>query len=96
MLTWITFAAVQVVVLVMGGAVLLRAVQGRRVAGLPILAGAGALLVLLNAAWFWTDGPAGGSLIPMRGGAAGAWLSLLTGIEIALIGVVALVLTRRT
>lgn len=95
-MTWITFAAVQVVVLVMGGVVLLRAVQGRRVAGLPILAGAGTLLVLLNAAWLWTGGPAGGSPIPMRGGAVGARLSLLTGVEIALIGAVALLLTRRS
>lgn len=96
MLTWIAFAIVQVVILGMGGVVLLRAARGRRVPSLPILASAGALLVLLNAAWFWTDGPAGGSPIPMRGGVVGARLSMLTGIEIALIGAVALLLARRT
>lgn len=91
-LTWLAFGAIQAVVLVMGGVFVYRAPRAERVVGgASIFVVAGLLLVLLNAAWFWTGGPAGESLIPMRGGVLGAGLSLVTGAEVALIGVLALV-----
>lgn len=96
-LTWAAFAVVQTLVIAMGAAFLHRARQDQGVAGrATLLVAAGALLVLVNAWWFATGGSGGESSVPMRGGTLGAWLSIVTGVEIALLGVAAHWLSRRT
>lgn len=89
-LTWAAFGVTQIILAVMGAAFLYRARRDGGVAGkTSILVAAGGLLVLANAWWFATGGPDGESFIPMRGGALGAWLSIVTGAEVAVLGLVA-------
>ena len=78
---------VQVILLALGLVVLYGVRQDKGVgATAAIMAAAGGLLILANVWWFTTWGTAGDSLLPMRGGALGAWLSIVTGAELALLG----------
>jgi hypothetical protein len=68
LLTWITFAVVQLILVVFAGFYTWRRPVDRgRWLGVFLIVGAMVLLVL-NAAWVLTGGPEGVSAIPMRGG----------------------------
>ena len=96
-LAWATFGVTQVILLTIGGYALYRARSVGKFAGKAwILVVAGALLVLANLWWFATEGPQGASFIPMRGGVLGAWLSIVTGVEVVLLGAAIGWLSRRS
>lgn len=89
-MAWATFGVIQLIVVTTGALILYRVRSVDGLAGkASIMVAAGGLLVLANVGWFATGGPHGDSFIPMRGGVLGAWLSIATGVEVALLGAAA-------
>lgn len=92
-ITWLTFGVTQLL-LVIFVLVELRHPPREPKLGMIMIA-VGGLLAAANLSWVITDGPAGGSPIPMRGGVLGFWLSVVTAAEVVAFGGFILARSRR-
>jgi hypothetical protein len=91
---WAIVAAVQLATLVWA-ALRLRNTPRAHWAGGVVLIAVGTAIIAADVAWIVTGGAEGRSLIGMRGGWFGFWLSLLTAAECLAIGLLVIVAWRR-
>jgi hypothetical protein len=91
---WATFGMVQVLILASAIGLILRLGEEGRSHSWLVLVVLGVLLAGANLAWVATGGPLGRSPIGLRGELLGAWLSLVVGVEVVLVALVALLRQR--
>lgn len=92
-ITWLSFGVGQLILMVLFLIELRHPPRDLKLGAIMITAGG--LLAVLNMVWIITDGPAGNSPIPMRGGVLGFWLSLVTAAEVVAFGAFMLTRSRR-
>ena len=92
---WAIVAAIQLAVLVWAAVRLRNTPRAQHWAGGGVLIAVGTAIIAADIGWIVTGGAEGRSLIGMRGGWFGFWLSLLTAAECVAIGLLVIVVWRR-
>ena len=91
---WLTFGAVQVLILGFAIGAVVRLGEDGRPYGWLVLVVLGVLLAGANLAWLATGGPMGSSPIGLPGGLLGVWLSMIVVVEVVLVALIALLRER--